>query len=108
MELLLNVSISIPSIDHIFSASIMAEIGDLNRFGNHAQLAKYAGLAWKQHYSRDFEVQTTWLINYGNRFLRYYLYESTFSLARCDKEYYDFCHFKYKEINRFRYKHALA
>ena len=49
MELLPNVLTSIPGIGPVFSAGIMAEIGDINRFGNHAQLAKYAGLAWKQH-----------------------------------------------------------
>ena len=73
MELLPNVLISIPGIGPVFSAGIMAEIGDINRFGNHAQLAKYAGLAWKQHQSGGFEAQTTRLINSGNRFLKYYL-----------------------------------
>ena len=69
MELLPNVLTSIPGIGPVFSAGIMAEIGDINRFGNHAQLAKYAGLAWKQHQSEGFEAQTTRLINSGNRFL---------------------------------------
>ena len=86
----------------------MAEIGDINRFGNHAQLAKYAGLAWKQHQSGSFEAQTTRLINSGNRFLKYYLCEAAFSLVRCDKEYSDFYHLKYKEVNRYQHKRALA
>ena len=108
MELLPNVLISIPGIGPVFSAGIMAEIGDINRFGNHAQLAKHAGLAWKQHQSGGFEAQTTRLINSGNRSLKYYLCEAAFSLVRCDKEYSDFYHLKYKEVNRYQHKRALA
>ncbi len=108
MELLPNVLISIPGIGPVYSAGIMAEIGDINRFKNHAQLAKYAGLAWKQHQSGDFEAQTTRLICSGNQFLKYYLCEAAFSLVRCNKEYSDFYHLKYKEVNRFKHKRALA
>ena len=108
MELLPNVLISISGIGPVLSAGIMAEIGDINRFNNHAQLAKYAGLAWKQHQSGGFEAQTTRLINSGNRFLKYYLCEAAFSLVRCDKEYNDFYHLKYREVNRYQHKRALA
>ncbi len=108
MELLPNVLISIPGIGPVFSAGIMAEIGDINRFQSQAQLAKYAGLAWKQHQSGDFEAQTTRLINSGNRFLKFYLCEAALSLVRCDKEYRDFYHLKYKEVNRYQHKRALA
>ena len=59
MELLPNVLISIPGIGPVYSAGIMAEIGDINRFNNQAALAKYAGLAWTQHQSGDFEAQNT-------------------------------------------------
>lgn len=45
MELLPNVLISIPGIGPVYSAGIMAEIGDINRFNSQAALAKYAGLA---------------------------------------------------------------
>ena len=97
MELLPNVLISIPGIGPVYSAGIMAEIGDINRFNNQAALAKYAGLAWKQHQSGGFESEVTRLIPSGNRFLKYYLCEAAFSLVRCDKEYSDFYHLKYKE-----------
>ena len=108
MELLPNVLTSIPGIGPVYSAGIVAEIGDINRFQSHAQLAKYAGLAWKQHQSGNFEAQTTRLINSGNRFLKYYLCEAALSLVRCDKEYSDFYHLKYKEVNRYQHKRALA
>jgi len=108
MELLSNVLISVPGIGPVYSAGIMAEIGDINRFNNQAALAKYAGLAWKQHQSGGFEAETTRLIPSGNRFLKYYLCEAAFSLVRCDKEYSDFYHLKYKEVNRYQHKRALA
>ena len=108
MELLPNVLISIPGIGPVYSAGIMAEIGDINRFENQAALAKYAGLAWTQYQSGGFEAETTRLIRSGNRFLKYYLCEAAFSLVRCDKEYSDFYHLKYKEVNRYQHKRALA
>lgn len=108
MELLPNVLISIPGIGPVYSAGIMAEIGDINRFDNQAQLAKYAGLAWTQYQSGNFEAENTRLIRSGNRFLKYYLYEAAFSLVRCDKEYNAFYHQKYKEVNRYQHKRALA
>ena len=108
MELLPNVLISIPGIGPVLSAGIMAEIGDINRFQNQAALAKYAGLAWQQHQSGDFEAQTTRMIHSGNRFLKHYLCEAAFSLVRCDKEYSRFYRLKYKEVNRFQHKRALA
>ena len=76
MELLPDVLTSIPGIGPVYAAGIMAEIGDINRFENHAQLAKYAGLAWTQYQSGGFEAQTTRLIRSGNRFLKYYLCEA--------------------------------
>ncbi|GAA4293693.1 hypothetical protein GCM10023142_30040 [Anaerocolumna aminovalerica] len=59
MELLPNVLISIPGIGPVYSAEIMVEIADINRFSNQAELAKYAGLAWTQYQSGNFESQTT-------------------------------------------------
>lgn len=79
-----NTLTSIPGIGKVLSAGIIAEIGDINRFPNHAAVAKYAGLAWTQHQSGMFEAQNTRQIKSGNRFL------------------------KYKEVNRYQHKRALA
>ena len=108
MELLPNVLISIPGIGPVISAGIMAEIGDINRFPGQAQLGKYAGLAWTQNQSGNFEAENTKLIRSGNRFLKYYLCEGALSLVRCDTEYSNFYHSKYKEVNRHQHKRALA
>ena len=108
MDLIPNTLQSIPGIGPVYAAGIIAEIGDVNRFKNQAALAKYAGLAWTQHQSGDFESENTHLIHTGNRFLKYYLCEAAFSLVRCDTEYNRFYHLKYKEVNKYQHKRALA
>ena len=108
MELIPNTLMSIKGIGPVFAGGIIAEIGDINRFDGQAALAKYAGLAWRQHQSGDFEAQTTRQIKTGNRFLKYYLCEAAFSLVRCDTEYSRFYHLKYDEVNKFQHKRALA
>ncbi len=108
MKLLPKSLISIPGIGPVISAGIMAEIGDINRFPSQAQLGKYAGLAWTQNQPGGFETENTKLIQSGNRFLKYYLCEGALSLVRCDTEYSNFYHSKYKEVNRHQHKRALA
>jgi len=108
MELIPNTLQSIPGIGPVYSAGIIAEIGDINRFNNQASLGKYAGYAWNRHQSGDFEAQNTRLIKSGNRYLRYYLGEAAWSLVRCDAEYKRFYDRKYKEVNKYQHKRALA
>lgn len=108
IELIPNTLISIKGIGPVYSAGIIAEIGNINRFPNQATLAKYAGLAWTQHQSGNFEAEHTRLIKSGNRFLKYYLTEAAFSLVRCDSEYKRYYHLKYKEVNKYQHKRALA
>jgi transposase len=103
-----NTLTSIPGIGKVFSAGIIAEIGDINRFQSQAGLAKYAGLAWSQHQSGQFESQNTRLIKSGNRFLKYYLCEAAFFLVRCDTEFGRYYDLKYKEVNKYQHRRALA
>lgn len=108
MALIPNTLTSVKGIGPVYSAGIIAEIGDINRFPNQASLAKYAGLVWSQHQSGDFEAQHTRLIHSGNRYLKYYLCEAALSLVRCDAEYRSFYHRKYNEVNKYQHKRALA
>ena len=108
IKLIPNTLQSIPGIGPVYSAGIIAEIGDINRFKNQASLAKYAGLAWSQYQSGDFEAEQTHLIHSGNRFLKYYLCEGAWSLVCCDTDYKRFYDIKYKEVNRNQHKRALA
>lgn len=108
IKLIPNTLESIPGIGSVYSAGIIAEIGDINRFDNQAALAKYAGLVWSQYQSGSFEAKNTRLIKSGNRYLRYYLIEAADSVRRHNSEYADFYHLKYKEVNKYQHKRALV
>jgi transposase len=103
-----NTLISIKGIGIVYSAGIIAEIGNISRFDKQAKLAKYAGLAWRQNQSGTFEGQNTRIIKSGNRYLKYYLCEAAFSLVRCDTEYKQYYDLKYKEVNKYQHNRALA
>jgi len=103
-----NTLTSIPGIGPVISAGIIAEVGDINRFSDQAQLARFAGLAWTQHQSGKFEAQNTRLIKSGNRFLKHYLYEAAFSLVRCDTEFRRYYDLKFVEVNKYQHQRALA
>ena len=67
---------TIPGIGPIYAAGIFAEIGDIRRFATDAQLAKYAGLAWRKRQSGNFTAEDTPLMCQSNTILRYYLVEA--------------------------------
>ena len=107
-QIIPNTLTSIPGIGPVYSAGIIAEIGDIHRFESQASVAKYAGLVWTQHQSGDFEAQNTRMIKSGNRYLRYYLLEAASSVRRCDSEFRRYYDLKFHEVNKFQHKRALA
>ena len=107
-EIIPNTLTSIPGIGKVYSAGIIAEIGDSRRFAGQAAVAKYAGLVWTQHKSNEFEAEDTHLIKSGNRYLRYYLLEAANSVRRCDSEFRRYYDLKFKEVNKHQHKRALA
>ena len=107
-EIIPNTIISVPGIGKVYSAGIIAEIGDIRRFQSHASVAKYAGLVWNKHQSGIFDAEDTRLIKSGNRFLRYYLLEAANSVRGCDSEFQQYYNLKYKEVRHHQHKRALA
>jgi len=103
-----NVLISIPGIGPVYSAGLLAEIGDIKRFTGQATLAKYAGLAWAKHQSGSYEADNTKLIRSGNRYLKYYLLEAANKVRMHDTEFEDYYRFKYRETHKHQHKRALA
>lgn len=99
---------SIPGIGPVFTAGIIAEIGDISRFENEAKLAKYAGLYWKHKQSGKYESENTPLTLTGNRYLRYYLVEAANSVRIREPIYKAYYHKKYDEVPKFKHKRALA
>jgi transposase len=73
---------AVQGIGKVYSAGIIAEIGDITKFTSQAKLAKYAGLTWNSNQSGEFEGEDEPLNRAGNRYLRYYLIEAADSLRR--------------------------
>ena len=107
-EIIPNTLISVSGIGKVYSAGIIAEIGDIHRFDSQASVAKFAGLVWTQHQSGDFEAEHSRMIKSGNRYLRYYLLEAANSMRRCDSEFRRYYDLKFKEVNKHRHKRTLA
>lgn len=103
-----NTLTSVKGIGLVYAAGIIAEVGDIRRFPSQASLAKYAGLAWTQHQSSDFEAEDTRLIKSGNHHLRYYLCQAANSLRTCDPEFRRFYNLKYREVPKHKHRRALA
>jgi transposase len=99
---------SIPGIDRIYAAGLLAEIGDIERFRDQAAVAKYAGLTWHRHQSGPFEAEDTKRIRSGNRFLRYYLVEAANSVKQREPEFGEYYRKKYKEVPKHQHKRALV
>lgn len=99
---------SVPGIDRVYAAGLLAEIGDIDRFSDQAALAKYAGLTWRKQQSGAFEAEDTKRIKSGNRFLRYYLVEAANSVKNHDDEFGEYYRKKFKEVPKHQHKRALV
>ena len=92
----------------VFGATIVAEIGQIERFENEAQLAKYCGLYWKKNQSGNFESERTPMTRTGNQYLRYYMVEAANSIRRHEESYRLYYQKKYDEVPKFKHKRALV
>lgn len=99
---------SVPGIGPVFTAGIIAEIGQIERFEDETKIAKYAGLYWRKHQSGRFTAEDTSMSRNGNQYLRYYLVEAANSVRRHIPEYKDYYEKKYQEVPKHQHKRALA
>jgi len=99
---------SVKGIGPVFAAGILAEVGGIDRFANHADLAKYTGLVWNQNQSGEFEAEETSRMRTGNKYLRYYLVQAADSVRKHDAEYGAFYQKKYDEVPKHKHKRALV
>lgn len=77
---------SVKGIGDVFAAGLIAEIGNLKRFKNHA-LAKYAGLVWSQNQSGKHESEEAMRMRTGNKYIQYYLIQAADKIRKYDSEY---------------------
>lgn len=100
---------TIPGIGPVFAAGIVAELGDIQRFGgDEAKVAKFAGFKWRKTKSADHRSETTPLTRRGNRYLRYYLCEAANIVRTRDAAYAAYYQKKHDEVTRNKHKRALT
>lgn len=107
-KLIPNTLTSVKGIGPVYAAGMVAEIGDVYRFKDHAALAKFAGIAWTKYQSGNFTAANTHLIKFGNRYLRYYIMEATNKVRMHDHELKRFYDLKYSQTPKTPHKRALA
>jgi len=99
---------SVPGIGPVFTAGIIAEIGQIERFNDETKIAKYAGLYWRKRQSGRFTADDTSLTRKGNEYLRYYLVEAANKVRSHIPEYGEYYAKKFKEVPKHQHKRALV
>jgi transposase len=99
---------SVPGLGPVWTAGLVAEIGDIQRFSDDAALAKYAGLVWPPHESGEFQAQDSRLAKAGNAYLRYYLVEAANSVRQHCAEYRHYYLTKFVQSPKHAHQRALV
>ncbi|MDO8673725.1 MAG: IS110 family transposase [Dehalococcoidia bacterium] len=103
-----QVLLSIPGLGPVYTAGIIAEVQDVNRFDTDAQLARFAAIVWKKNQSGEFEAEETPMKHAGNHYLRYYLIEAANSLRMHNEEYAAYYQTKLREAAKHKHKRACV
>lgn len=99
---------SVPGLGPVWTAGLVAEIGEIGRFPDEAALAQYAGLVWKAHESGQFQAEDTQMAKTGNTYLRYYLVEAANSARTHCPEYAAYYQTKLQQSTKHAHKRALV
>jgi hypothetical protein len=99
---------SVPGLGPVWTAGLVAELGDISRFEDQAAIAQFAGLTWETSESGAFQAQDTALTKRGNSYLRYYLVEAANSVRLHCPEYAQYYAAKYAETPKHAHQRALV
>src|SRR6266542_2303537 len=99
---------SVPGLGPVWTAGLIAELGDIARFDDQGAIAQYAGLTWPSAQSGEFAAEDTQMSKRGNSYLRYYLVEAANSVRSHCPEYTRYYAAKYAETPRHAHKRALV
>lgn len=66
--------LSIPGVNEISLAMLIAEIGDFNNFSSPKKLVAFAGLDPRVYASGEYELKSAHISKHGNRYLRYSMF----------------------------------
>jgi len=108
LEAFPNTLTSVPGIGPVYSAGLIAELGEIERFSSHNKIAKMAGLVWPKKQSGHFEAQDLRRAKHGNRYLRYYFVEAANALRVHNAEYRTYYEQKLKEVRKHAHKRAVV
>lgn len=100
--------LSVPGLGPVYTAGLIAEIGQIERFDNQSKLAKYAGLTWTKNQSGNSQSENTPLNRSGNRYFRYYLIEATNRVRITLPEFKEYYQKKKNEVPKHKHKRALV
>lgn len=100
--------VSVPGLGPVWTAGLIAELGDITRFDDEAAIAQYAGLTWETRESGQFAAEDTELTKRGNSYLRYYLVEAANSVRQHCPEYGRYYAAKYAETPKHAHQRALV
>ena len=81
---------SIPGISYVQAATILAYIGDINRFYSPKALVAFAGLDPVIYQSGNFQAKTTRMSKRGSKLLRYALVWSSWNVVRNSETFKDY------------------
>jgi len=117
---------SIPGIGLVLAATLVAEIGDIQRFldgekwdkkrkrfrkknakDGEAALAKHCGLWWSRTSSGDFVGDERHLVKAGNRYARYAFVQGAFGCHQHEPEYAAYYAKKYRQSVKHKHRRAL-
>lgn len=100
--------LSVPGLGAVYTAGLIAEIGQIERFDDQSKLAKYAGLTWTKNQSGNSQSENTPLNRSGNRYFRYYLIEATNRVRSTLPEFKEYYQKKRNEVPKHKHKRALV
>jgi hypothetical protein len=99
---------TVPGLGPVWTAGLLAEIGDIHRLQNDAALAKYAGLVWNPCQSGSFQAEDSSMAKTGNAYLRYYLVEAANSVRLHCAEYREYYTARSAQSPKHAHKRALV
>lgn len=81
---------SIPGVGPVTGATILTEIGDVQRFSAPEKLVAYAGIDPVVYQTGQFEAANTRMSKRGSPYLRHALWQAAFAASRFDPQLHDY------------------
>ena len=89
--------ITIPGIGYTLAATIISEIGDINRFAKPSKLVAFAGLDPSVYQSGKYNATHTMMVKRGSKYLRWSILQAVKTVAMRDKTFKDYLNKKLSE-----------